>query len=267
MIGFFDSGYGGLNIMSSVIKELPQYDYLYLGDNIRAPYGSYSNQKITSLSENAIEYLFSQGAKLIIIACNTITAASLSHLQQKYLNPKNPQRKILGIVRPLVEKAAEISKKNIGLIGTRFTINSQVYQKELEKLNPQLKLFSKACPLLVPFIEEAWHHSPEARMVLKKYLRSLKATNCTSLILGCTHYPFMLKDIQRFMGKHVEVINPGPILANSLIDYLQRHPEIESLISQNKTQRFLTTDCPNHFYQAAIKVMGVNKNQIQKVSF
>lgn len=268
MIGFFDSGYGGKTILNSVASVLPQYDYIYLGDNYRAPYGNYPPEVIQELTEKAINYLFDQGAILIVIACNTATTVALRYLQEKYLrNPNIMDKKILGIVLPTLEEVVSLGHKNIGLIGTRATINSKAYETELQKINPEITVHSKACPLLVPFIEENWHHTPECKTVLKKYLRPLKSHNIESLILGCTHYPLIEKEIKKIMGPKINIINQGPIVAQSLISYLDRHPEIESLLSKNGNQRYLTTGCPKKFEQF-ISSFGKSKiTTIEKVSF
>ncbi len=268
MIALFDSGDGGLHIMKHVLKELPDYDYLYLGDNFRAPYGNYSNEKIKDLSEKAIDYLFDQGAVLIIAACNTISVAALRHLQEKYLRTPNvTDHKILGIVLPTVEAAVKKTKGKVGVIGTRCTIESDVYAIEIHKLNPEIKVTGQACPLLVPLIEEQWHRKPEAKMILKKYLRPIKSHNIDTLILGCTHYPAMSQSIKRIVGPGIEVINSGPIVAKSLKDYLQRHPEIETKLSRGGVRKFETTGDPKRFQKVVSSVMGSQNNHVNHTSF
>jgi glutamate racemase len=261
MIALFDSGFGGLTVLKPIIKKLPQYDYLYLGDNARTPYGTRSQETVIRYSEHAIEHLFDQGAELIITACNTVSALALRHLQKKYKD-----RKILGVIRPLVEKAAETTKtKRIGVVGTRGTISSKLYNEELAKLDSEIKVYSQACPLLVPFIEEGWHNKPEALMILKKYLRDLKSKNTDTLILGCTHYPLMYKYFAKYMGKKVQVPHPGKIVAESLVDYLQRHPEIESRLSKGGKQKYSTTDCTDNFKQFANRELKLNIKEVSKV--
>jgi len=249
MIGLFDSGYGGLTVLKPVLDKLPQYDYIYLGDNARTPYGTRSQETIKKYSEQAVEYLFNEGCKIIIIACNTVSALALRHLQQKYLRDKNiTDKKILGVIRPLAEYATKnTNTKRISVVGTTGTIASKSYEIELENLDKDVQVFSKACPLLVPLIEEGWHHKPESKKILKKYLIPLKSANTDTLILGCTHYPLMYKDFTRYMGKNVNVLDSGEIVANSLRDYLDRHPEIEKLITQNGTRRYVTTDNAENF--------------------
>lgn len=313
MIAVFDSGYGGLTVLKPIMDLLPQYDYLYLGDNARAPYGNHSQETIQSFCEQAVEYLFDQGATLIIFACNTASAAALRHVQEKYLNgPHEKDRKILGVLIPVAEKAVEISKNGrIGVIGTRATVASKAYEHELVKVaqaqsesesisrssilpgassdathsstltaqdhyaqnhpaqahpTHRLSIHSQACPLLVPLIEEGWHKKPEATMILKKYLHPLKSCNLDTLILGCTHYPFMLKQITRIMGRKTTVLPCGEVTAESLKDYLQRHPEIESKLSKNSTRQFLTTDSPARFQDFVQKNFGMKIKMPTKVS-
>lgn len=268
MIAIFDSGYGGLTVLKPIMELLPQYDYLYLGDNARAPYGIHSQETILEFSKQAVDYLFDRGAVLIIFACNTASAAALSKIQKQYIVEKKVAGKnILGVLIPVAEKAAEVSKKKrIGVVGTKATISSEAYINEIQKIDKNIRVISKACPLLVPLIEEDWHTKPEAISILKKYLRPLKDHNIDTLILGCTHYPFMLNDFKRIMGKKINILTSGEITANSLKDYLERHPEIESKLTRNKTKKYLTTDCPNEFSKFVEKNLGMKISQPEKVS-
>ena len=256
MIAFFDSGYGGLTVFKPVIDLLPEYDYLYLGDNARAPYGNHSEENIKKFSEQAVDYLFAQGVRLIIFACNTASSVALRHIQEKYLKgAKEENRKVLGVLIPVVEEAVKITNKSkIGVIGTKATINSKVYEREIAKIEPNIKVYSRACPLLVPFIEENWHHKPEAISILKKYLRPLRSCNIDTLILGCTHYPLM------------EILTSGEITARSLKDYLERHPEIESKLSKNKKRHYLTSDDPSTFKEFTEKHFGIKIKLPEKVT-
>ncbi|MFH1533520.1 MAG: glutamate racemase [Nitrospirota bacterium] len=259
MIAIFDSGYGGLTVLKPIMELLPEYDYLYLGDNARAPYGSHSQENIKKFSEEAVEYLFKQGATIIIFACNTTSAVALRYIQEKYLKGKNEKdRKILGVLIPVAEEVVKTTKsKKIAVVGTKATINSKSYDEEIHKLDPSIKITSKACPLLVPFIEEGWHKKPEAISILKKYLRPLKTHNPDTLILGCTHYPLMEKNFKRIMGKKVKVLTSGKITAKSLKNYLERHPEIESKLSKKGKRSFLTTDNPDRFKEFTQKHFGM----------
>lgn len=267
MIGVFDSGYGGLTVLKPLIEQLPQYDYLYLGDNARAPYGNHSPEVIREFTDQAINYLFDRGAKLIIIACNTASANALSALQKKYLKgSEEKERKILGVLIPTVEKAVQMSKSSrIGLVGTRATVNSKVYEQELAKISPKVHLTSKACPLLVPLIEEDWHTKPESTSILKKYLRSLKHANIDTLILGCTHYPIMHKQFRKIMGSQTCIIESGKSAAESLKSYLDRHQEIAEKLTTKGTIKFLTTDNPQTFKSYTEKHFGLKISLPEKV--
>lgn len=243
MIGVFDSGYGGLTVLKDLLKELPDYDYMYLGDNARAPYGNRNTETLIGFGEQAVERLFAEGCVMIIIACNTASSNVLRHLQEKYLRrPGVTDRKILGVIKPQVEAAVKVSNTGrIGVVGTRSTIESKSFDVELRHLRPDVEVAKQACPLLVPLIEEHWHDKPETRMILKKYLRSLKTHNVDTLVLACTHYPFLYRDFCRIMGKNVQVLNPGPIVAESLKNYLERHPEIKKGLTKKGRRVYLTT--------------------------
>ncbi|MBU1152021.1 glutamate racemase [Patescibacteria group bacterium] len=259
MIGIFDSGYGGLTVLKPVIQTLPQYDYLYLGDNARAPYGIQNQENIEKFSEEAVNFLWNRGAELIIFACNTASALALRHIQQKY-----PDKKVLGVLIPVAEEAVKFKK--VGVVGTQATIKSNAYEEQIREISKETKVYSKACPLLVPFIEEDWHHRPEAISILKKYLRSIKSHNVESLILGCTHYPLMQKDFERIMGKKVKILNCGQIVAKKLVDYLKRHPEIEKEIPKNSKRQFLTTGDPKAFKEFIEKHFGMKISMPKQVS-
>jgi glutamate racemase len=271
MIALFDSGYGGLTVLKPIMELLPEYDYLYLGDNARAPYGNHSQQNIKKFSEEAVEYLFEQGATLILFACNTTSAVALRSIQEKYLKGKDEKdRKILGVLIPAAEEVVKTTKtKKVAVVGTKATINSKSYDEEIHKLDPEIKITSKACPLLVPFIEEGWHKKPEATSILKKYLRLLKTHNPDTLILGCTHYPLMEKEFKKIMGKKVKVLSSGKITANSLKGYLERHPEIESKLQKNGKREYITTDDSKQFKEFVernFKMMNINPKKVDITS-
>lgn len=267
MIAVFDSGYGGLTVLKPIMELLPDYDYLYLGDNARAPYGNHSDDNIRTFSEQAVEYLFSQGATLIIFACNTASSVALRHVQQKHSKMLlSENKRVLGVLIPVAEEASKHLKvSKLGVIGTRATINSKVYEKEIHKLNPGTKVYSRACPLLVPFIEEGWHKKLEAISILRKYLKPLKSANIEALVLGCTHYPLMQQDIKRIMGKKVHILPSGEITAKSLKQYLGNHPEIELALSRNKKREFLTTGNPQTFQQFTEKHLGMKIKAPKKI--
>jgi len=274
MIGIFDSGLGGLTILKSILESgsaisrsrLRDYNYIYLGDNARMPYGNKSPEVIYSCTEEAVDFLFSQGCELIIIACNTVSSEALRKIQQDYLPQKYPGKKVLGVIRPLVEEAAKFDKiKRVGILGTQATIESNAYIRELRKLKSDWEIFQQAAPLLVPLIEEGWTKKPETKMILKKYLRPLKAKQAQILIPACTHYPFLLKDIKSIMTNRCIVLNPGEIVAKSLTDYLQRHSELGVKPSASPTVQFYTTGDPDKFKQLGEKFLGQTIDDIKKV--
>ncbi len=250
MIGIFDSGIGGLSYAKELNKVLPTYDFIYLGDQLRVPYGGRSQEAIQKFTEECVNKLWNLGANLIIIACNTASAEALRYLQQKY-----PNKKILGILIPGVEKAIE-SKGNIGVIATKGTVATNAYKKEILKRNKEKQVFQVSAPLLVPFIEEKLGKSPECRKILKKYLRPLKNSNIKSLILGCTHYPHIIQVFKKIMGTKVSIIDSGKEAAIKLCDYLERHPEIEKLLPKNSKRQFFTTDCYKNFEEQGIIFYG-----------
>ncbi len=268
MIGVFDSGFGGLTVLKEFLKILPQYDYVYLGDNARAPYGSKSEEVIYNYTKEAVEFLFKEGCGLVIIACNTASAKTLRKIQQEYLSVSFPDKKVLGVIIPLVEEAGRQTRfKSIGLIGTRATIESKTYESEIKKINSEAEIYGQACPLLVPLIEEGWTNRPETKMILRKYLRSLKEKKIGSLILGCTHYPVLIKDIKAVLGKQIKVFDSPKIVAEKLADYLKRHPEIESKLEKNGSRNFFTTDDADKFKNLGKKFLGEDVKEVKKIEF
>jgi len=269
MIGIFDSGFGGLTIFKEIRKLLPDYDYVYLGDNARYPYGNRSHELVYQFTEKAVDFLFGQGCELIIFACGTASSKALRNIQQNYLPKHYPDRRVLGIIIPLVEEAVKVSKYGrIGIVGTTGTIDSESYPLETKKQSAatsrELQIFQKSCPLLVPLIEERWTEKPETKMILKKYLRSLKQKKVGTLILGCTHYPILFNQFQKIMGKNCKVLNSGEIVAKSLKNYLKRHPEMDSKLSKNNICKFFTTDNNEKFDELGHKYFG-EKIKSQKV--
>ncbi|MCU0678839.1 MAG: glutamate racemase [Planctomycetes bacterium] len=278
MIGVFDSGLGGLTVLRELLRELPQYDYAYLGDNARAPYGNKSQTVIYGYALEAVDFLFKQGCGLAIIACNTASAKALRRLQREWLPQAYPGRRVLGVVIPAAEIAAAELKtgKNkkpirLGVIGTRSTIESAVYETEIKKTlaaeptwPKQLEIYAQACPLLVPLVEEGWTGKPETKTILKKYLRPLKEKKISVLILGCTHYPFLAADIGRIMGKGVKIIDTPRAVAVKLKSYLRRHPEIESQLKKNGGIKYFTSDEPGRFKTLAQKFIGGRISEVIK---
>jgi glutamate racemase len=265
MIGVFDSGLGGLTVLRAFLRNLPQHDYLYLGDNARTPYGNKSRDVIYEYTRQAVEFLFERGCILIILACNTTSAKALRKIQQEWLPSHYPDRRVLGVVIPHAEAAVEATRYGrIGVIGTRATIESRVYEQELGKLRNDLKVYGLACPLLVPLVEEGWVGRPETNRILKKYLRHLKDRKMDTLILGCTHYPFLQKDIERIMGKNCKVLNGPEIVADKLEDYLHRHPELESRLTRNGEVTYFTTNDPARFKLFGEKFLGQRIREVEK---
>lgn len=263
-IGVFDSGLGGLTVLKHFLKKLPQYDYLYLGDTARLPYGGHSKDVIYKYTEAAVDFLFSKGCQLIILACNTASAQALHRLQQEYLPNKYPDRRILGVIIPLAEKVAD--RKKVGVIGTRATISSNVYLQEIKKLNPKTKVYQNSAPLLVPLIEEGLAGNYLTNKVFKKYLRPLKQEKINTLILACTHYPFLLKDARRLMGNNCEVFDPGEIIADSLNNYLKCHPKFKSNNKKTGKRNFYLSDRPENFIRLGEKFLAEKINNWETIS-
>src|SRR3989344_1202211 len=262
MIGIFDSGIGGLTVVKEILSQSPQYQLLYLGDTARLPYGNRSPELFYQFTEQAVDYLFKQGCQLIIIACNTASAEALRRIQQEWLPKNYPDRKVLGVIRPVVEEAVKVARfGRIGVVGTRGTVESGAYSRELKALKPDVEVFQQACPLLVPLVEEGWQKRPETTKILRYYLRPLKLKKIDTLILGCTHYPILFKQFQSVAGKSIKVLDSAKIVGEKLKDYLVRHPEIELKLVKGDRHRFLVTDLNETFIDNAKKWLG------QEVSF
>ena len=253
-IGIFDSGYGGLTILSEIRKALPQYDYIYLGDNARAPYGTRSFEIVYRFTLEAVQYLFDQGCQLVILACNTASAKALRTIQQNDLPLIDPHRRVLGVIRPTVEILNNVTRNGqIGLLGTPGTINSQSYTAEVAKLYPQYTVYGQACPMWVPLIENKETDNAGTDFFVKKYIDELMAQNALidTVILGCTHYPLLHSLIRKRLPQHIEILSQGTLVAESLKDYLQRHPEMEQRCSRNGRCTFLTTESSEKFTETA----------------
>jgi len=253
-IGVFDSGYGGLTILEEFRKRLPEYDYLYLGDNARAPYGNRSFDMVYEFTRQAVLYLFEQGCPLVILACNTASAKALRSIQINDLPLLDPQRRVLGILRPTVEVLGSLTtSRHVGLIGTPGTIQSGSYPIEVHKFFPDITLTGEACPLWVPLVENGEYESEGAAYFVKKNLNNLfaKDPKIDALILGCTHYPLLLPLIKRFVPKGVKIISQGEFVAESLSSYLQRHPQMAEHCSTNGTCQYLTTESAAKFEESA----------------
>ncbi len=270
MIGVFDSGLGGLTILKEFLKQLPAYNYVYLGDSARAPYGDKSQAVIYNYTCQAVDFLFRQGCELVIIACNTASAKALRKIQREWLPKHQPVKRVLGVLIPVVEELVAVidtnSRENkVGIIGTRATVESGVYEKEINKLRPGLEIYSQACPLLVPLVEEGWNQRRETKMILRKYLRKLKLKKVDILILGCTHYPVLYREIKAVMGRRCRVLDSPRIVGQKLVDYLERHPEIEKHISKNKTREYYTTDETERFRDLGERFLGEEIERLEQV--
>lgn len=249
-IGVFDSGFGGLTILRDIRQKLPQYDYLFVGDNARAPYGTRSPELVYEFTLQAVKHLFAQGCHLIILACNTASAEALRTIQQQDLPTLAPDRRVLGVVRPTVERVGELSHTgHIGVFGTPGTIASRSYNIEIEGMYPDFKVHGHACPMWVPLVENRESEGDGADYFIKKDIDQLMddCPDIDTIILGCTHYPLLINKINRYRPQGVNIIQQGPIVADSLADYLRRHPEIECHCSLGGTCQYFTTEDPEHF--------------------
>ena len=255
-IGIFDSGYGGLTVFRSIIKQLPAYDYVYLGDNARAPYGNRSFKTIHQYTWECVQILFDMGCPLVILACNTASAKALRTIQQTDLKNAEPGKRVLGVIRPTAEIIGHYSKtREIGLLATRGTVQSESYLIEIDKFSPDIKVSQQACPLWVPLIENGEYDKPGTDYYVKLYLDQLmsRSPNIDTILLACTHYPLLANKIKQFLPAGIQIIAQGDIVAASLEDYLKRHPEMETRLTRNKTQQFFTTsdDTADFDYHAA----------------
>jgi len=257
MIGIFDSGIGGLTVAKSILQILPEYRIMYLGDTARLPYGNRSQDLIYEFTKEGVDFLFAKGCELIILACNTASAQALRRIQTEYLPKHYPQRRVLGVIRPLAEEAARATKtKRLGVVGTRGTVSSLAYVRELEIQNPEIKTFQSACPLLVPLIEEGWMKRRETKTILRYYMRPLHEKKIDTLILGCTHYQMLFPLIVQCAGRRVRVLHPGDTVAYSLKQYLERHSDIESGLIKDKNHVFYATDITDVFSNNSRKWLG-----------
>ncbi len=253
-IGVFDSGYGGLTILEKFRKTLPQYDYLYLGDNARAPYGTRSFEIVYEFTLEAVKKLFEFGCPLVILACNTASAKALRSIQQKDLPHIDPTRRVLGVIRPTVEHIGEVTQtRHVGLLATTGTVKSESYPLEIKKLFPDIHVTGVPCPLWVPLVENNEYDSKGADFFVQKYIDELleKDPQIDTVILGCTHYPLLKKKIRMFTPPHIRLISQGELVAESLKDYLKRHPDMNARCSRNGKCEFLTTESVEKFRESA----------------
>ncbi|MDI1356021.1 MAG: glutamate racemase [bacterium] len=258
-IGVFDSGFGGLTVLKEIIAELPDYDYLYLGDNARAPYGPRSFETVYEYTLECVKHLFDKGCPLVVLACNTASAKALRTIQQKDLPLLAPTKRVLGVIRPTTEIIGKYSKTgHVGVLGTNGTVSSDSYPVEIHHFYPHLQVHQQACPMWVPLIENNEFNNAGAEYFIKKDTQLLMAQDPSidAVILGCTHYPLIEDQIRKHLGSNITLISQGKIVAKSLRDYLNRHPEMDAHCSKSKTVRFYTTDLPETFDKAATLFYG-----------
>lgn len=258
-IGVFDSGYGGLTVLKEIVNKLPQYDYVYLGDNARAPYGNRSFDTVYHYTLQCVEWFFKQGCSLVILACNTASAKALRTIQQNDLPRIAPAKRVLGVIRPTSEIIGTFSEtKSVGILATNGTVSSNSYPIEIEKFFPGIKVYQEACPMWVPLVENNEHESNGADFFVKKNLHNIfeKGERIDVLLLACTHYPLLKNKIEQHIPLGVKLLSQGEIVATSLEHYLQRHPEIENQCSRTGQRQFYTTDSTEDFDSHATVFFG-----------
>lgn len=258
-IGVFDSGYGGLTVLKEFIKTLPEYDYLYLGDNARSPYGNRSFETVYANTLQCVKWLLKQDCPLIILACNTASAKALRSIQQKDLEHLSDHARVLGVIRPTSETIGYYTKtNNIGILATNGTVQSQSYVLEIEKFFPDIQIEQEACPMWVPLVENNEHNTTGADFFIKKNLENIMGRNHSidTVLLACTHYPLLKDKIRKYLPAEVTILSQGEIVAKSLVDYLKRHPEIETRISKGGKREFYTTDSVDDFNEKGTIFLG-----------
>ncbi|WP_308764663.1 glutamate racemase [uncultured Bacteroides sp.] len=267
-IGVFDSGYGGLTILQQIRKTLPQYDYIYLGDNARTPYGTRSFEVVYEFTRQAVTKLFEMGCHLVILACNTASAKALRSIQTNDLPQLDSSRRVLGVIRPTVERIGEMTRsRHIGVVATAGTIKSESYPLEIRKLFPDITVTGEACPMWVPLVENNEATGDGADFFIRKNLNSLlgKDPQIDAIILGCTHYPLLLPKINQYVPQEVQIITQGEFVAVSLQDYLKRHPEIADKCTQNGVTHFYTTEAEEKFSESA-KLFLNEEIEVKRIS-
>ncbi len=272
-IGVFDSGYGGLTVLREIINKLPQYDYIYLGDNARAPYGNRSFETVYQYTLQCVQWFFEQGCSLVLLACNTASAKALRTIQQNDLPQIAPGKRVLGVIRPTTEIIGTFSEtKNIGILATTGTVVSNSYPIEIKKFFPEVNVYQEACPMWVPLVENNEYNSHGADYFVKKNIHNIfkEGETIDVILLACTHYPLLKEKIQEYLPVGVKLISQGEIVANSLQHYLFRHPEIEKLCSRNGQRSFYTTDSTedfdNHaslFFEEKVSSQHINLEMIR----
>ena len=258
-IGVFDSGYGGLTVFKSIAAALPGYDYVYMGDNARAPYGNRSFETVHEYTLECVQWFFAMGCPLVILACNTASAKALRTIQQQDLPVADPEKRVLGVIRPTAEVIGNYTRTGaVGVLGTKGTINSGSYEIEIHKFFPQVKVYSRSCPMWVPLIENGEYNAPGADYFVQKYLDELltQAPEIDTVLLACTHYPLLMDKIRKFLPAGVQAVAQGDIVAASLADYLRRHPEMDQRLTRTGAMSFYTTDDTADFDRHATGFFG-----------
>ncbi len=268
-IGVFDSGYGGLTILEKIREKMPEYDYIYLGDNARTPYGTRSFEVVYEFTLQAVEKLFHLGCPLVILACNTASAKALRTIQQINLPVIDPNRRVLGVIRPTAECIGQLTRtRHVGILATTGTIKSDSYKLEVNKLYPDVTVVGEACPMWVPLVENNEFDSKGADYFVQKHINQLleKDPDIDTLILGCTHYPLLIKKIREFTPSHIQIVPQGEYVANSLQDYFMRHPEMDERCTKNGTCRFLTTESTAKFEESASIFLQQEEMHVESIA-
>ncbi|MES2226108.1 MAG: glutamate racemase [Patescibacteria group bacterium] len=256
-IGIFDSGFGGISVLKEIERILPGYRYIYLGDTARAPYGTRSMEVVHTFTEQAVDFLFKQGCRIVIIACNTASAEALRKVQQEYLPKHFPDRRVLGVVVPALEEAVRVTRSGrIGVLATGGTVRSGKFPRELRKIDKNMHVVQQAAPLLVPLVEEGEYRSPAAMLILRKYLVPLKRAGIDTLILACTHYGHFEGAIRRELGSRIKIVSEGKVVARKLKEYLARHPEMAVQLERRRGTVFYTTDLTERFRVIGAALLG-----------
>lgn len=256
-IGIFDSGFGGLHVLRSVANALPQYEYIYLGDTARAPYGDRSQETILAFTKQGVNFLFRRGCGIVIVACHTAASEAVRKIQDAYMKKRNPQKKVLGVLIPATEEAVRKTKnRRIGVIATERTVASHKFVRELTGLDPGIRVFQQACPLLVPMIEAGKLNSSKMQLALKKYLAPLLRKNIDTLILGCTHYGILERKIRTIIGPEIRIVSEARVVPGKLKKYLKKHTEIEKTLGKRSSIRFYSTDHTHNFELLGSRIFG-----------
>lgn len=258
-IGIFDSGFGGLHVLRSIINTLPEYEYVYLGDTARAPYGDRPQETIYAYTKQAMQFLFRHECRVVIIACNTASSEALRKIQDEYMKNRASEKKVLGVLIPAAEIAVQkTSTGRIGVIATAGTVASNKFVRELTKLDSRVRVFQQACPLLVPLVEAGEHNSPEMETILKRYLKPLLRKKIDTLVLGCTHYGILERKIRKIVGPNITIVSEAKVVPKKLRLYLEKHTEIEQILSRRSGVHFYSTDRTDKFKILGSKLFGKN---------